>query len=80
MADLIEAASTNAMGAASLDFRISELSSHVLNAMIDRDIGLFAAWSVSSSKPGFEVEQLTDPSTSTFWQYVAFAHTLVMVY
>lgn len=37
------------------------------NAM-DRDIGLFASWSVSSSKPGFEVEQLTDPSTTTFWQ------------
>jgi len=37
------------------------------NAM-DRDIGAFASWSVSSSKPGFEVEQLTDPSTSTFWQ------------
>lgn len=34
----------------------------------DRDIGLFASWSVSSSKPGFEVTQLTDPSTSTFWQ------------
>ncbi|KAK9896892.1 anaphase-promoting complex, subunit 10 [Cystobasidium minutum MCA 4210] len=35
---------------------------------MDRDIGIFASWSVSSSKPGFEVEQLTDPSTTTFWQ------------
>jgi len=34
----------------------------------DRDIGSFASWSVSSSKPGFEVEQLMDPKTATFWQ------------
>lgn len=40
-------------------------------AYSDRDIGLFASWSVSSSKPGFEVEQLVDPTTSTFWQWAS---------
>ncbi|KAM0755117.1 anaphase-promoting complex, subunit 10 [Meredithblackwellia eburnea MCA 4105] len=33
-----------------------------------RDIGSLAAWSVSSSKPGFGVEHLSDPNTKTLWQ------------
>jgi len=33
-----------------------------------RDIGELAAWSVSSSKPGYGVEQLIDPNLETLWQ------------
>ncbi|KAI5480353.1 hypothetical protein MNV49_000928 [Pseudohyphozyma bogoriensis] len=33
-----------------------------------RDIGSLAAWSVSSSKPGYGVEHLSDPNTNTLWQ------------
>ncbi|KAL8290116.1 hypothetical protein RQP46_003055 [Phenoliferia psychrophenolica] len=33
-----------------------------------RDIGSLAAWSVSSSKPGFGVEHLSDPNVRTLWQ------------
>lgn len=33
-----------------------------------RDIGALAAWSVSSSKPGFGVEHLSNPDTRTLWQ------------
>jgi len=33
-----------------------------------RDVGEVASWSVSSSKPGFGVEHLSDPNTRTLWQ------------
>ena len=36
-----------------------------------REIGQLAAWSVSSSKPGFAVEQLMDPNLDTLWQRVS---------
>ncbi|TPX51744.1 hypothetical protein SeLEV6574_g00128 [Synchytrium endobioticum] len=32
------------------------------------EIGTLATWSLSSSKPGFGVEQLRDDSTETYWQ------------
>lgn len=35
-----------------------------------REIGQLASWSVSSSKPGFAVEQLLDPHLDTLWQCV----------
>ncbi|GAA5902925.1 hypothetical protein JCM6882_009162 [Rhodosporidiobolus microsporus] len=33
-----------------------------------KDIGSLAAWSVSSSKPGYGVENLRDGTTATIWQ------------
>ncbi|ORY91653.1 anaphase-promoting complex, subunit 10/DOC domain-containing protein [Leucosporidium creatinivorum] len=33
-----------------------------------RDIGALAAWSVSSSKPNYGVEHLSDPNIKTLWQ------------
>lgn len=35
-----------------------------------QDIGSLASWSVSSSKPYFGVEHLSDPDIRTLWQYV----------
>lgn len=40
-----------------------------------RDIGALAAWSVSSSKPNYGVEHLSDPNIKTLWQY-AFSITV----
>jgi len=36
-----------------------------------RDVGALAAWSVSSSKPGYGVEQLIQSSLDTLWQSVS---------
>lgn len=75
MANLVLATSNNAMGTVAegdhlvlLQQGKRILTPGLFSLRTDRDIGGFASWSVSSSKPGFEVEQLTDPSTSTFWQ------------
>ena len=65
---VIDATSTNAMGQPMLSELTIESVANCVGA--ERDIGQFASWSVSSSKPGFEVQQLTDPSTATFWQCV----------
>lgn len=39
-----------------------------------REIGTEATWTLSSAKPKFDVEQLRDGSSETFWQYVDLHH------
>ena len=37
-----------------------------------RETGNLAAWTVSSAKAGFEIDNVRDDSCETFWQYVQF--------
>ncbi|KAG5519798.1 hypothetical protein PMAC_000071 [Pneumocystis sp. 'macacae'] len=45
-----------------------EPDSDIENKNDKREIGNLATWTVSSSKPGFGVEQLRNDSIDTFWQ------------
>ncbi|KAG5439539.1 hypothetical protein PCANB_002114 [Pneumocystis canis] len=45
-----------------------DLDSDIENKNDKREIGNLAIWTVSSSKPGFGVEQLRNDSVDTFWQ------------
>lgn len=47
---------------------VLDIDSDIENKNDKREIGNLATWTVSSSKPGFGVEQLRNDNVDTFWQ------------
>lgn len=45
-----------------------EISADILDRQKYRDLGPLASWTVSTAKPGFDIDRVQDDSLETYWQ------------